>query len=224
MENIKDAMTLREALYNSRNVPAVKTLQEVGHEKAEEFINRFGIDIGEVYEGSAIGGTSKSMSPIQMAGAYAAFGNSGIHTEPYSINKIVYRDGKTEKNYKPEAKAVMKDSTAYMVTDVLRDVLTKGTGKTAAVSGLDIAGKSGTSNYGTDEIEKWDLPSSAFPDVWFAGYTTDYSIAVWSGYPEMKTPMTTNEERYLPQNIFKEVMANISTDTQMKNLRSRILL
>jgi len=209
----KGRMTLREALYNSRNVPAVKTLQEVGADKAGEFINRFGIDLGEVYEGSAIGGTKKSMSPIQLAGAYAAFGNSGVHTEPYSINKIVYRDGKTEKNYKPKAKEVMKDSTAYMITDVLRDVLTKGTGKRAAISGLDIAGKTGTSNYSSDDMKKWDLPSSAFPDVWFAGYTTDYSIAIWSGYPEMKTPMTTNEERNLPQNIFKEVMANISVDT-----------
>ncbi|WP_246096948.1 transglycosylase domain-containing protein, partial [Psychrobacillus soli] len=73
----KGAMTMREALYNSRNVPAVKTLQEVGTKNAKEFINRFGIDIGEVHESSAIGGTSKSMSPIQMAGAYAAFGNNG---------------------------------------------------------------------------------------------------------------------------------------------------
>lgn len=208
----KGRMTLREALYNSRNVPAVKTLQEVGTDNAEEFIKRFGIDLGAVYEGSAIGGTKKSMSPIQLAGAYAAFGNSGVHTEPYSIKKIVYRDGKTEKNYKPESKEVMKDSTAYMVTDVLRDVLTKGTGKRAAVSGLDIAGKTGTSNYSSDDMKKWGLPSSSFPDVWFAGYTTDYSVAIWSGYPEMKTPMTTNEERNLPQNIFKEVMANISAD------------
>ncbi|MFJ8067182.1 PBP1A family penicillin-binding protein [Psychrobacillus sp. NPDC096426] len=209
----KGAMTMREALYNSRNVPAVKTLKEVGTKNAKEFINRFGIDIGEVHESSAIGGTSKSMSPIQMAGAFAAFGNSGIHTEPYAINKIVYRDGKTEKDYRPKSKAVMKDSTAYMVTDVLRDVLTKGTAKTAAVSGLDIAGKSGTSNYDANQMKEWDLPSSAFPDVWFAGYTTNYSIAVWSGYPEMKTPMTTNAERYLPQTIFKKVMANISEGT-----------
>ncbi|MEK3994763.1 PBP1A family penicillin-binding protein [Psychrobacillus sp. FSL K6-2365] len=209
----KGKMTFREALYNSRNVPAVKTLQEVGTDNAQEFVNRFGIDLGNVTESSAIGGTSKAMSPIQMAGAYAAFGNSGIHTEPYAINKIVYRDGKTEKNYKPKAKEVMKDSTAYMVTDVLRDVMTKGTGKRAAISGLDIAGKTGTSNYSRDDMKKWDLPSSAFPDVWFAGYSTDYSIAIWSGYPEMKTPMTTNEERNLPQNIFKEVMANISADS-----------
>ncbi|WP_391121830.1 PBP1A family penicillin-binding protein [Psychrobacillus sp. L3] len=204
------AMTMREALYNSRNVPAVKTLKEVGTKNAKEFINRFNIDIGSVTESSAIGGTSKSMSPIQMAGAYAAFGNNGIHTEPYSINKIVYRDGKTEKNYRPEQKPVMKDSTAYMVTDVLRDVLTKGTAKRAAINGLDIAGKSGTSNYDSNQIKQWNLPSSAFPDVWFAGYTTDYSIAIWAGYPELKTPMTTNEERYLPQHIFKEVMTNIS--------------
>ncbi|WP_391209037.1 PBP1A family penicillin-binding protein [Psychrobacillus sp. L4] len=206
----KGAMTMREALYNSRNVPAVKTLKEVGTKNAKEFINRFGIDIGDVHESSAIGGTSKSMSPIQMAGAYAAFGNNGVHTEPYSIKKIVYRDGKTEKDYRPKSVPVMKDSTAYMVTDVLRDVLTKGTATKAAISGLDIAGKSGTSNYDSNQIKQWNLPSSAFPDVWFAGYTTDYSIAIWAGYPELKTPMTTNEERYLPQHIFKEVMTNIS--------------
>lgn len=205
----KGAMTFREALYNSRNVPAVKTLQEVGTDNAKEFINRFGIDLGNVYESSALG---SAMSPIQLAGAYAAFGNSGVHTEPYSINKIVYRDGKTEKNYKPKSKEVMKDSTAYMITDVLRDVLTKGTGKRAAISGLDIAGKTGTTNYSSDDMKKWDLPSTAFPDVWFAGYTTDYSVAIWSGYSDRKVPMTTNEERYLPQNIFKEVMANISAD------------
>ena len=52
-------------------------------------------------------------------------------------------------------------------------------------------------------MKQWDLPSSAFPDVWFAGYTTNYSIAVWSGYPKMKTPMTTNEERYLTTNYFQ---------------------
>ena len=206
----KGSMTMREALYNSRNVPAVKTLQEVGTKNAKEFINRFGIDIGNVTESSAIGGTSKSMSPIQMAGAYAAFGNNGIHTEPYAINKIVYRDGKTEKKYDHKTKPVMKDSTAYIVTDVLRDVLTKGTAKRAAISGLDVAGKSGTSNYSSQQMDEWNLPDSAFPDVWFAGYTTNYSITVWSGYPELKTPMTTNEERYLPQTIFKEVMSSIS--------------
>lgn len=145
------SMTMREALYKSRNTTAVKTLKEVGTKKSREFISRFGVDIGTVNEAYAIGGISKFMSPIQLAGAYAAFGNEGIHTEPYAINKIVYRDGKTEKNYKPESKAVMKDSTAYIITDVLRDVLTKGTGKAAAVSGLDVAGKSGTSNFGGDK-------------------------------------------------------------------------
>ncbi len=213
------SMTMREALYRSRNVPAVKTLQEVGPDNAKEFMNRFGIDIGDVHEASALGGTDKQISPIQMASAYAAFGNEGVHTKPYTITKIVYRDGKTEKVYKNEPKVVMKDSTAFMITDVLRDVLTIGTGKTAAVSGLDIAGKSGTSNYGADEIAKWDLPDSAFPDVWFTGYTTNYSIAVWSGYPELKDPMTTDAERYLSQEIFKEVMGNISNESSTKRFK-----
>lgn len=195
------SMTMREALYKSRNTTAVQTLREVGTKNSREFINRFGVDIGTVNEAYAIGGINKFMSPIQLAGAYAAFGNGGIHTEPYAINKIVYRDGKTEKNYKPEAKAVMKDSTAYIITDVLRDVLTKGTGKTAAISGLDVAGKSGTSNYGGDK--------KGVPDVWFAGYTTNYSVTVWSGYGDYSA-ITTAEERSLPQRIFKEVMGGIS--------------
>ncbi len=215
----KGTMTMREALYQSRNVPAVKTLKEVGTKNAKEFINRFGLDLGDITESSAIGGVSKAMTPIQMAGAYAAFGNSGVHTEPYAIKKIVYRDGKTEKNYRPESKPVMKDSTAYMVTDVLRDVLTKGTATRAAISGLDVAGKSGTSNYSADQMERWNLPSSSFPDVWFAGYTTNYSIAIWSGYSDMKMPMTTNEERYLPQNIFKEVMSNISQGNSTESFK-----
>jgi len=212
-------MTMREALYRSRNVPAVKTLQEVGINNAKEFMDRFGFNIGPVYESSALGAISDPLSPIELASAFAAFGNEGVHTEPYAINKIVYRDGKTEKNYKPESKVVMKDSTAFMITDILRDVLTIGTGKTAAVSGLDIAGKTGTSNYGADQIADWDLPDSAFPDVWFAGYTTNYSISVWSGYPDLEDPMTTDAERYLSQKIFKEVMGNISNESSTERFK-----
>ena len=73
-------------------------------------------------------------STLEIAGAYAAFGNDGIYTKPHAIKKIIFRDGKTERNMTPDPIVAMKDSTAYMVTDILRDVLTAGTGKRANIS------------------------------------------------------------------------------------------
>lgn len=204
-------MTMREALYRSQNTPAVQTLQEVGLDNSREFINRFGFGIENVYESSVLGGI-EGISPIMLAGAYSSFANGGYHTEAYAIDKIVFRDGKTEQVLKEELKPVMKDSTAYMVTDMLRDVLENenGTGQTAAVPGMDLAGKSGTSNYSREEIDKYGLPSGSFPDTWFAGYSTDYSVAIWSGNSKRQEPMTSSEERRVPQLMFKEIMSTIS--------------
>ena len=123
----------------------------------------------------------------------------------------------------PDPETVMKDSTAYMVTDILRDVLTAGTGTKAAISGLDIAGKTGTTNYPSEIITKNGLKNTDVPDSWFAGYTTDYTIAVWGGYEKYATPITTFDKgRYVPQNLFRMVMSDISAgkeySTGSKNL------
>ena len=91
-------MTLRKALYTSRNVPAVKTLREVGMDNAKEFLGNLGIKAKELVESDALGGGKVSMSPIQMAASYAAFGNGGRYTDAHSITKIVYRDNVTTKN------------------------------------------------------------------------------------------------------------------------------
>ncbi|MFF3100306.1 transglycosylase domain-containing protein [Viridibacillus arvi] len=218
----KGDMTLREALYTSRNVPAIKLFKEVGVEKTKKFINNLGIEADELYESEAIGGGKISLSPIEMAGAYAAFGNNGIYTAPHSIKKIVYRDGKTAKSYTPDPTPAMNDYTAYMVTDMLRDVVGSkpgAPGTTAAIPGLDIAGKTGTTNYAVDEFQKYNLPESAVPDSWFAGYSSKYSISVWSGYTNRKDPITTSDERLLPQRLFKTVMSQISANTTTPNFK-----
>lgn len=209
-------MTIREALYRSRNIPAVKTLQEVGMENAEEFSQKLGLDFGNVYESAALGSPEKNISTVEMAGAFAAFGNEGTFIKPHTIKKIVFRDGSTEQVVAPEPVQAMKDSTAYMVTDMLRDVVDLNvpgsTGKEVAINGLDMAGKTGTSNYTAKEMAEYGLDSSSAPDVWFAGYTTDYSISVWSGYPTRKTPIdTASNERLLSQRLFKNVMSQISS-------------
>ncbi|MET4560006.1 penicillin-binding protein 1A [Lysinibacillus parviboronicapiens] len=211
------AMTARKALYASRNVPAVKALQEVGADKAKEFIGRLGVEAKNVYEADAIGGGDITMSPIQMAASYAAFGNNGVYTDPYAITKIVYRDGKSSKDYTPESNVAMSDYTAYMVTDMLRDVVGNkpdASGKAANVPGLDIAGKTGTTNYSTDEFNKYNLPNTSVPDSWFAGYTTNYSIAIWSGYEKRSDPITTWDERRLPQELFKNIMKDLSANVE----------
>lgn len=207
-------MTIREALYRSRNIPAVKTLEEVGTENAGKFMKNVGLEMEDIFESSALG--SAEFSTVEMAGAFAAFGNQGKFIKPHTIKKIVFRDGSTEQVVAPEPVQAMKDSTAYMVTDMLRDVvdvnLAGSTGKEVAINGLDMAGKTGTTNYSADNLKKFGLDSSSAPDVWFAGYTTDYSISVWSGYPSRKTPIdTASNERLLSQRLFKNVMSEISS-------------
>ena len=116
----------------------------------------------------------------------------------------------------------MSDYTAYMVTDMLRDVVSSkygASGTTAAIPGLDVAGKTGTTNYSSEDFTKYNLPASAVPDSWFAGYTSKYSIAVWSGYADQKTPITTSAERVLPQVLFKSVMSQISANTTTPNFK-----
>lgn len=216
------AMTARKALYASRNVPAVKALQEVGTENAKEFVGRLGIETENLYESDAIGGGAITISPIQMAASYAAFGNNGVYTDPHAITKIVYRDGKTSKNYTPEPNVAMSEATAYMVTDMLRDVVGNkpdASGTAANVPGLDIAGKTGTTNYSAEDFNKYNLPNTSVPDSWFAGYTTNYSIAIWSGYEKHFDPITTWEERRLPQNLFKSIMQDISANVETESFK-----
>lgn len=215
-------MTIREALYTSRNVPAVKTLDEVGKDNAEKFINKLGVETDGLYESDAIGGGKIKMTPVQMAASYAAFGNNGVYNDPHAVEKIIYRDGKSSKTYKKDSVVAMSDSTAYMITDILRDVVSSkpnASGTSANVSGLDIAGKTGTTNYSDDDFNKFNLPDESVPDAWFAGYTTNYSIAIWSGYSEYSEPITTWDERRLPQYLFKDIMSNLSEDIDTPNFK-----
>jgi penicillin-binding protein 1A len=204
-------MTIREALYSSRNIPAVKTLIEVGTDKSKAFLNKLNIYPEHVYYSSTLG-PEIHVSPVDMAAAYAAFGNNGVFTKGHSITKIVYRDGVSSKSYTPDSHVAMEDYTAYMVTDILRDTLSNkpgASGNYAAISGVDIAGKTGTSNYSSEDFSKFNLPKSAVPDSWFAGYTSDYSIAIWTGYDDYGTPITTWPERRLGQTLFKSIMTDL---------------
>lgn len=206
------SMTMRTALALSRNIPALKAMQEVGLDKSKEFGAKLGIPVSELTESYSIGGlggADKGVSSLQMAGAYSAFGNNGFYTEPYTVISIELRDG-TKLDLKPETEVVMNDYTAFMITDMLKDVLTYGTGSRARVDGLQVAGKTGTTNYPTAEREKYDIPSSAVPDSWFVGYTTNYTAAVWTGYDDRTKNWLVSDEQKISQEIFKSLMTHVS--------------
>ncbi len=212
-------VSLREALYMSYNVPAVKTLQEVGTDKAGAFVKKLGIDFGDIYESSAIGGVSKGASPLQMAGAYAAFGNEGVYTKPHVIKKIVLRDNDTVHETAPESEAAMKDSTAFMVTDILKDVMTKGTGTQANISGVPVAGKTGTTNYSAEDRAKYNIDKSQSPDSWFVGYTTNFTMSVWTGYDNQFENTLGKNETKIAQKIFKAMMQEMSAGVDTEDFK-----
>ncbi|RIW33113.1 PBP1A family penicillin-binding protein [Bacillus salacetis] len=210
-KRFKGNISIREALWDSRNVPAVKALQEVGLEEGGDFLRGLGINFENTFEAYALGGTP-GVNSIQMAGAYAAFGNGGVYNKPHSVTKIVLRDGETEVNVDPEPKTAMKDYTAYMITDMLKDVLKPGaTGVYANVPGLAMAGKSGTTNYTDEDRSKYNVAANEAPDSWFVGYTTNYTASVWTGYSDRKYPLNP-QERHIAQHIVKDLMSYVSQD------------
>src|SRR5699024_1889392 len=144
--------------------------------RAKPFAEGLGLefDDDELEIQDAIGTANSSASPLQLAGAFSAFGNEGIYTEPYAVTKVEFPDGSVV-DLTPESEAVMSDYTAYMVTDMLKGVVERGTGTGANLPDLPLAGKTGSTN---------PTGKSGVSNSWFAGYTTNYSIAVWSGYKE----------------------------------------
>ncbi|HFJ8812149.1 TPA: PBP1A family penicillin-binding protein [Enterococcus faecium] len=210
-------ITLRQALYLSRNVPAVKLFNEAGSDKVASFLKNLGIEYSTIHQSNAISsnteeqdGTKYGASSLKMAAAYAAFANGGTYYKPQYVNKIVFQDG-TEETYEPDGKTAMSPETAYMITDILKDTITEGTGTNAQIAGLYQAGKTGTSNYTDDEYAKLGISSGVYPDILFAGYTPNYSISVWTGYNKKMTPVT-SESSHVASDVYRELMQYVSAN------------
>lgn len=191
-------ITLQYALQQSRNVPAVETLNKVGLNRTKTFLNGLGIDYPSIHYSNAISSNTTESdkkygaSSEKMAAAYAAFANGGTYYKPMYIHKVVFSDG-SEKEFSNVGTRAMKETTAYMMTDMMKTVLSYGTGRNAYLAWLPQAGKTGTSNYTDEEIEN-HIKTSQFvaPDELFAGYTRKYSMAVWTGYSNRLTPLVGN--------------------------------
>lgn len=199
----RGANTMRYYLTISGNTPAVRAFYEVqnefGSEAIESFVENVGIEpsmSGDELNASNALGTAEA-STTQMAAAYAALGNNGMYTKPHLIQKIEFNDGSTI-NSPIKAKQAMEDYTAYMLTDMLRDVVSgsNGTYEPGAFP-WDVAGKTGTTN---DEQDKW-----------FTGYTTDYAISVWTG--KVSGASATENSPNYAQYYFEYMMQQITNAT-----------
>ena len=210
-------ITIQYALQQSRNVTAVETLNKVGLDKAKTFLNGLGIDYPSMHYANAISSnTTESnkqygVSSEKMAAAYAAFANGGIYHKPMYVNKIVFSDGSSKEFSDPGTRA-MKETTAYMMTEMMKTVLAYGTGRGAYLPWLPQAGKTGTSNYTDEEIEKY-IKNSGYvaPDEMFVGYTRKYSMAIWTGYSNRLTPIV-GDGFYVAAKVYRSMMTYLSED------------
>ncbi|WP_051291351.1 transglycosylase domain-containing protein [Fictibacillus gelatini] len=214
-------VSMRYALEWSKNLPAIRAYQEVGPEKAKDFASKLGIKLDEISPAYAIGGFKTGLSPLQMAGAYSAFANSGVYNEPTTIRKVVFPDGNV---VTPDNKpvAAMHDYTAYMITDMLKDVVQKGTGTLANVPDIHLAGKTGTTNFSDDFLQKYGLGDGSYAnkDSWMVGYSPSYSTAVWAGYDndvnkgQAQFLDSRSGQDGIPKRIFKEIMSQLDHSSE----------
>ena len=178
-------ISIRQALQHSRNVPALKAFQEVtaaiGNKKHQQFVKGFGLQTEDYFHEAHSIGSFNGSNPLTMAAAYAVFSNGGTYYEPYTVNKIIFRDTGEAIEYKSEGKKIISDSTAFMITDSLITAVQSGLSSGARMSGYNIAAKTGTTNYTEADAAAKGLPPDAVPDSWLIGYDSKISIGLWYG-------------------------------------------
>ena len=171
----RGAMTLRKAVQQSVNTTAVKVLNNIGTERSTDFLRKLGVST-IVDEGAAndmnpaalaLGGMTKGISPLEMASAYGTFANKGVNVKPVTYTEIRNNDDKLMLEKAGETTKAMDEGTAFIMTDILRTVVSEGIANAAGVSGHTVAGKTGTT---TDNY-----------DAWFVGMTGKYAASLWIG-------------------------------------------
>ena len=185
----KGVMTIKQALAQSRNIPALFTFQQTTNEQKKEFATNLGwthleeSDNGTIYESCSIGGF-EGVTPLESAAAYATFARGGTYIEPYSFTKIEFTDTGEVFEVTPKKVQAMSEETAYMINMILKYAVTSGQIGTGSVSGTDIAAKTGTSTVDSSVKESLGIKGNIIGDSWEIAYSPDYAISLWYGYPE----------------------------------------
>ncbi|MEW6662002.1 MAG: PBP1A family penicillin-binding protein [Bacillota bacterium] len=209
-------ITVREAVKDSVNIPAVRMLEMIGVNEGLQFGRKLGLPLNPQQDRNlslALGGLTRGVSPLSMASAYGAFANQGVLIQPHAITKITDRHDNILVSVKPKREVVMSEQTAYLITDVLQTVVDSGTGRQAKMD-RPVAGKTGTTQL-PDHLAAQGLRGTS--NAWFVAYTPELVGAVYLGYDR------TDATHYLPANvaggghparIWKAVMTEALKDVQ----------
>lgn len=218
-------MDVRKALSLSRNVPALKTFKSVKNDQIKEFVTNLGLNPevsgGIIHEAHSIGGYNGE-SPLTLVAAYGAFANGGTYIEPYTFTKITYKDSDKVFTVTPVTKKAMSDSTAYMITSILMDAATANMGSNK-VNGISYAIKTGTSNFSSETKKAHNLPANAVNDLWVAGYSRDYAIAMWYGYDKISKDYVNRLSSYQNVRLFKAISKGVLSGTSSFTMPSSVV-
>ena len=207
--------SLRQGIYNSMNIVTVKTFATVTPQVGYDYLTKLGIStlvesrkeadgrtVSDINYPMALGGLTDGVINLELTAAYAAIANGGVYTKPIFYTKILDHNGKVLLSNTPKKEQVMKESTAWLLTSAMEDVVNIGTGKSCKLTAINmpVAGKTGsTSNY---------------YDLWFSGYTPYYTATIWSGFDNNRT----QTDKSYPKKIWKTIMEQIHIQ---KNLETK---
>lgn len=194
----------RTAITYSINVVTVKCLTDIGVDNGYSYLQDFGFTTltdSDRVQSLALGGLTNGVTNLELTAAYAAIANQGVYTKPRFYTKILDHDGNVLIDNTPQTKSVIKDTTAWLLTDAMKDVITTGTGKLCNFEGMELAGKSGTTTKNRDAL--------------FAGFSPYYTCVVWGGFDD-NTPQASGETSY-PKLIWKAVMQRLHENLEYKD-------
>jgi penicillin-binding protein 1A len=207
--------TLRKGIYNSMNIVTVKTMVEVTPQVGYDYLLKLGFTsivnsrteddgrvVSDINYSMALGGLTDGVSNLELTAAYAAIANSGVYTEPSFYTKILDNNGKILLESKSKKDQVMKESTAWLLTDAMEDVVNIGTGKNLKLTAIDmpIAGKTGS--------------TSDYNDLWFSGYSPYYTATVWSGFDHNRSQSEKTYQRKIWKSIMEQIHSELNLETK----------
>ncbi|WP_461809744.1 transglycosylase domain-containing protein [Faecalimonas sp.] len=207
----KGNVTMRTAIQDSVNISALKTFEEITPQLGFEYSEKLGITSlvkskkinGKVYSDlqlpTALGGITDGVSNLEMTGAYAAIANGGVYNSPIFYTKILDHEGNVLIDNTSKSRTALRESTAYLLTSAMEDVVKQGTGKQATLPNMPVAGKTGTT---TSRV-----------DIWFCGYTPYYTCSVWVGFDDNKELPSGNYN----QKLWKGIMSRIHKSLPYKD-------
>ena len=224
-EDYRGLNSLRQGIIDSMNIVAVKTLTQITPQLGFDYLKNFGfttlIDreeitvngktqiFSDIQQSLALGGVTRGVTNEELTASYATIANGGTYIKPKLYTKVLDHDGNVIlDNTQPQSRQVIKETTAWLLTDAMVDVVTAGTGTSVNFGNMAIAGKTGT--------------TSDYNDVWFSGYTPYYTASVWTGYDNNTKLRNDNGERNLAKKLWRATMSQIHAELPSKSFEMPI--